>query len=497
MSLSVFVKGGCFVKRCRKAACLAFLLILAFCLHAFAESTDPIPEPTLNPDAAPYDADFPENLEPEQLYGLSAILVTQNTGEVIFEKDAYTLRYPASTTKILTVLLGILMVEDLNQEVEVSETAMAIPEDSSKMGLHTGEKIRYIDVLYGTMMLSGNDGTNAIAETVSGSIPAFVELMNRTAEVFGCENTHFVNAHGYHDDNHYTTAYDMALITREAMKNDTFRTIAGTVSYSIPRTNMQRARTITTKSEYMLTGSEENPNKYYYPYATGVKTGSHSHSGYCFVGAAAKEGVELVSVVFFTGKRARWADTIKLMNYGFSQYVSITPVQLYEMSPITIETSGYSTSDTNRGRVQLAARNREGGGSAVIIATRSEVREMAANIQSTLLIQYTRDFAAPVTAGEVMGTLTYFPEKGEPAVYDLVASRSVAVRENVPKTLEQIIAETNADPNPFPPFNADMALLLFTPLFLLGAGVLLIRWIMKKRRLRSGRAPKPVTRYPK
>lgn len=484
----------------RLKACLLVLLLL-FSLGASARAetatSEPIPEPTLNPDAAAYDAEHPENLEPEQLYGLSAILMTQNSGEVIFEKDAYTLRYPASTTKILTVLLGILMVDDLNQEVEVSETAMAIPEDSSKMNLHVGEKIRFIDVLYGTMMLSGNDGANVIAETVSGSIPAFVDLMNRTAQVFGCENTHFANAHGYHDENHYTTAYDMALIAREAMKNETFRAIAGTVTYSIPRTNVQRARTITTKSEYMLTGSEENPNKYYYPWATGVKTGSHSHAGYCFVGAAAKEGVELISVVFFTGKRARWADTIKLMNYGFSQYVSITPIQLYEMSPITIETSGYSTSDTNRGKVQLIARRQEGSATAVIIATQSEVREMAANIQSTLLIQYTRDFAAPVTAGEVMGTMTYFPEKGDPAVYDLVASRSVAVRENVPKTLEQIVAETYADPNPFPPFNADMAILIFSPILLVLLGVLILRRLRKKRRIRSGRAPRPVSRYPK
>ena len=471
------------------ALLLALFLLCPVGFAALGETTDTIPEPTLSPEAAPYDTDHPENLEPDQLYALSAILVTADKGEVIFEKDAYAIRYPASTTKILTVLLGIMMVDDLNQKVTVSETAMNIPADSSTMGLKAGEEIPFIDVLYGTMMLSGNEGANVIAETVSGSIPAFVNLMNETAQVIGC-----VNAHGYHDDDHYTTAYDMALIAREAMKNETFRKIAGTVTYAIARTNLQRARTITTKSEYMLSGSEENPNKYYFPDATGIKTGSHSHSGYCFVGSASRDGVDLISVVYFTGRRARWADTIKLMNYGFSQYVSVTPQDLYAMNPITIETSNYSTSDGNRGRVQLVCQTRADSYSPTIIATKSEIQQMAQNIQDTLLIQYTRDFEAPVTAGEAMGTLTYFPETGEPAVYDLIAARSVAVRENVPKTLEEIVAETYADPNPFPPFSL-YPLIVFSPALILLLLVLLILLLRRFFRHRGPRAPRPKQRW--
>lgn len=473
------------------------VLVFSFVSAGFAESEqqDVIPEPTLSPDAVTYDPEHPENLDPDQLYALSAILVTADKGEIIFEKDAYTIRYPASTTKILTVLLGILMVEDLNQMVTVSDTAMEIPADSSTMGLHAGEEIRFIDVLYGTMMLSGNDGANVIAETVSGSIPAFVSLMNDTASVYGCLNTHFVNAHGYHDDNHYTTAYDMSLIAREAMKNETFRKISATVTYSIPKTNVQRARTITTKSEYMLSGSEEKPNKYYFPDATGIKTGSHSHSGYCFVGSASRDGVDLISVVYFTGRRARWADTIKLMNYGFSQYVSTTAQGLYQMNPITIETSNYSTSDGNRGRVELVCRTRSDSYNPSIIATKAEIERLSSHITDTLLIQYSRDFEAPVTAGEVMGTMTYFPDSGEPAVYDLVAARSVAVRENVPKTLEQIAAETYADPNPFPPFSLEILLLLISPVLIIGAVILILFLIRKKIKRRNSRSPKPVSRY--
>ena len=479
------------------AVFLAFLFLFS---AALAEQATPekIPEPTLQPDAPAYDTDHPEDLVPEQLYALSAVLMTEDKGEVIFEKEPDEIRYPASTTKILTVLLGIMMVDDLEEKVTVSPTALMIPEDSSTMKLKEGEEIRFIDVLYGTMMLSGNDGANVIAETVSGSVDRFVELMNETAAAYGCTSTHFVNAHGYHDDNHYTTARDMALITRRAMQNETFREIAKSTTWSIPRTNKQRARTITTKSEYMLTGTEEKPNKYYYEYATGVKTGSHSRSGYCFVGAAEKDGVRLVSVVFFTGNRARWADTIKLMNYGFSQYTSVTPVQLYQMNPITVETSNYSTSDTNRGKLLLTCQpSGPESSSARIVATKSEIRRMSENLQDFMLIQYTRDFSAPIAVGEQMGTMMYFPEIGEPVTYILTASRSIAQRDNVPKTLEEIISETYSDPNPFPPFGFEMAMILFSPLLVLLVFFLVVLRIRRSRRKKGLHTPKPVNRYVK
>ena len=458
-------------------------------------TSEPIPEPTLSPDAAEYDPDHPEDLAPDQLYALSAVLMTQDKGEVIFEKDADTIRYPASMTKILTVLLGLMFVDDLEQTVIVTDTAVSVPSDSSTMYLKAGEEIRFIDVLYGTMLLSANDGANVIAETVSGDIPHFIDLMNETADAFGCSNTHFVNAHGYHDDNHFSTARDIAIIAREAMKNQIFREIAGSVTYRIPKTNMQRARTITTKSEYMLSGSEDKPNKYYYEYANGIKTGSHSRSGYCFAGSASKNGVDLISVVMYTGKRARWADTIKLMNYGFSQYTRVTPVDLYNMNPITIETSNYSTSDTNRGKIQLICTPKEG--SLEIVSTQSDIKRMADNLKDIVLIQYTRDFQAPVKAGEEMGTMTYYNEKGESAVYSLTASRSVEKRENVPKTLEEIITETYADPNPFPPFTLEFALIFLGPpviLIVLAAVFIIMR---KRRRTHRMRTPRPVNRYVK
>ena len=487
----------------RLIPCLIVLLLLCTVLfspdRAASEATaEPIPEPTLSPNAEKYDPEHPENLSPDQLYALSAILMAADTGEVIFEKDPDEIRYPASTTKILTVLLGIIMVDDVYQYVTVSDTAVAIPEDSSSMHLHAGEEIRFIDVLYGTMLVSGNDGANVIAETVSGSIPAFVELMNSTAQMYGCTNTHFMNPRGYHDDNHYSTARDLAIISREALQNDLFCEIAASVTWSIPKTNMQRARTITTKSKYMIPATEESPNKYYYPYAIGIKTGSHSQSGYCFAGAADKDGVRLVSVVMFTGDRARWADTIKLMDYGFSQYISVTPMDLYNMNPITIETNNYSTSDPNRGKILLSCQlqNPESV-SPKIVSTSSEVKRMAANLKNIMVFQYTRDFSAPITAGETIGTMTYYPQYGDPVVYLLTASRSVARRENVPKTLEEIVNETYADPNPLPPFSFNLLMIFLSPVIVIGILIGAIIFIRKRQRAHRMKAPKPSHRYVK
>ena len=252
----------------------------------------------------------------------------------------------------------------------------------------------------------------------------------------------------------------------------------------------------------MLTGSEDNPNQYYYENATGIKTGSHSHSGYCFAGSASRDGVELVSVVMFTGRKARWADTIKLMDYGFSQYMSVTPVEIFNMNPITIVTSNYSTSDTQNGKLQLVCTPVDQNVS--IVTTKSEIDRIAESltdvfdsVTNTFQIQYTRDFRAPIKAGEEIGYMYYTPPYGDTVRYLLTASRTIDQRENAPKTLEEIVAETYADPNPFPPFNFEFCLILFgPPLLIIGLiSFLVIRH--KKKGARRMHAPKPVNRYVK
>ncbi len=463
-----------------------FLLLPGFLFPARAES-----------DADPYDPEHPEKLQENQLAATSAILIEANSGEVVFEKNADQIMFPASTTKILTVLLGLNIGktnDQLNETVTISAEAMNIPEDSSTIPLSAGETIRFEDLLYATMVKSGNEGANAIAEIISGSIPAFVDVMNETAQMMGCTSTHFVNPHGLHDDNHYTTARDMAIIAREAMNNSAFRQIAATTSYALPRSNMQRARTLRNSDNALMNQGENN--SYYYPYANGIKTGFHDQAGRCYVGSATKNGVTLISVVLNSSSTGRWTDTKKLMEYGFSQYISVTPVELYDRNPIELETTGFSRDDSNLGRLPLYLVPLDSSATASIIATRSQVEAMARNLQQKVIIEYLRDFAAPISAGEQMGTLTYFPpeEGSEPVEYALVASRSIKQRENAPKSIQEITEETYADPNPFPRFSLELVLMALLP----AAGVYLIirtlRSIFRKRTGRGTNLPKPTSR---
>ncbi len=484
------------------ALLLAFLILMVSPAARAASSkptaTPPLyPRATLSPDAPAYDPEHPENLESDQLYCWSAILIEADSGDAIFEKNADDLRHPASLTKIMTVYLALTCVEDLYMTVTASERAVNVPSDSTTMKLQAGEEMPLMDVIYGTMLLSANDGANVIAETVSGTIENFVDLMNSTAQLMGCTSTHFANAHGYTDPTHYTTPRDMAIIAREAMKLDDFRDIVSTYTYTLPSTNMSRARTITNTNELFNPGTEEKANKYYYPYANGIKTGTTDAAQYCFVGSAEQDGVNLISVVMYSGSDSRWADTIKLMNYGFSQYTSITPIDLYNMNPITIETSSYSLQDANMGRLRLTcvAQNATDAAKARITATKTAIDAMANRLKSTVMIQYDRDFKAPIEVGEVMGTMTYFLDNGDPVVYNLIASRSVAVRENMPKTVDEIWNETMADPNPLPPLNSDMVLFLFGISLVIWGLLQLLLYLRRRHRRNHGHVPKIGRRY--
>ncbi len=474
-----------------------FLLLPVFLFSALAEEDEDKFIPPEGPsDANPYDPVHPENLDADQLTATSAILIEANTGEVIFEKNADQIMFPASTTKIMTVFLGLTIGKAnglLDEIVTTSEEDYNFPDDYTDIPLEVGESIRFEDLLYATMVKSGNEGTNTIARTISGSIPDFVNLMNETAQYMGCTSTHFNNTNGVKDENHYTTARDMATIAKVAMDNSSFRQIAATTSYPLPRSNKNGSRTVrNTRNPLMVQG--EN-NKYYYPYANGIKTGFHNQAGYCFVGSAAKDGVSLISVVFYSTDTGQWTDTTKLMEYGFKQYVSVSPVELYDMNRIELETTGFSMDDPDLGKLPLYLVPLDPTATASIVATRSQVEAMARNLQQLVRIEYIRDFAAPIQAQEQMGILTYFPpDRSEAVEYALVASRSIKRRENAPKSIQEIITETYEDTNPFPRFTFElvfMALLPFGGLYLL---LRILRRVSRKFTGRGSNLPKPTSR---
>ena len=482
----------------RKWLCLCFCAVFALMPFLSCAAAEEVPyiAPTLPADAEPYNPETPELLEENQLYAKSAILIEASTGQVIFEKDPDAVMYPASTTKIMTILLG-LTLGDLSQTVYLSESAMAdLEEGAAVMDLEVGESINFEDLLYGTFVRSANEGANLIAETIAGSKEAFADLMNEAAAMYGMTSTHFVTPSGLHDDNHYSTVRDIATLARAAMENEKFRSIAKTYTYSLPKSNLHRARVLTHSSRKFFNPSLEE-NDAYYPYATGIKSGYHSRAGYCFVGSAERDGIELISVVFYTTENGRWTDTKKLMDYGFSQFVSMTPQQLYRENPITVETSGFSLDDPGFGRLELGVQARAGSQPVYIVATKSEMESMARNLRQTVLIEYTRDFITPITEGEVMGSMTYYPNDGSgPVTYDLVATRSIARRANAPLTLEEIEALVYSDPNPFPPLSVELVMLLLLPVGGVVLGVkILLRLFHKDHKGRPSRVPKPKNRW--
>lgn len=427
----------------RRLICLLLALGL-LTISAVAE----MPNPTLDPNANPYDETHPELLEADQLYCTSAILIEQSTGEVIFEKNADLTMYPASTTKIMTVLLGILN-SNLDDTVTVSYNGSAaamraIDSEATVISLQEGEELTMQDLLFGTLIRSGNDGAVAIAEAVAGNESTFVALMNQTAHDLGMNSTHFMNPHGLHDDNHYTTARDLATLARYAMQNDTFRTIAKTTEYKMATTNKQRSRTLTTRHRIMLPQYNKTDNRYYYAPMTGIKSGSTSLAGYCYVGSASLNGVDLISVVMYSSQYGVWTDTKKLMEYGFSQYQHVTISELYNLNPISIYTSAYEIDDPNQGQLTLLCQPQDATQAALaeLSTTKKRIEYLSENLRDLVTVSYTRDFAAPVSAGEIMGTMTYVSDDGTPITFNLVASRSVARRSNMPLTYEEIVAMT-------------------------------------------------------
>ncbi|MGI6690181.1 MAG: D-alanyl-D-alanine carboxypeptidase family protein [Christensenellales bacterium] len=440
-----------------------------------------------------YDANHPENLFAAHIRAESAILIEAESGNVIFEKNADDIRYPASLTKIMTIMIALMMCED-DEMVTVSENAVNIPADSSKIGLKAGETLPMIDLIKATMIKSGNDGSIAIAEHVSGSEPAFVNLMNETARQFGCTNTNFVNSHGYHDEYHYSTVRDIAIIAREAMKYPAFQEIAALWRFTLPRTNMSDARALTSTDADIFNPESDA----YYPYITGIKTGQHSMAGYCYAGSSYKNGISLISVVCKSNKAGRWTDTRRLMDYGYTQYISTSVEEIFRKNPKVVDISAYALDDDNLGRLPLDIQKKDPAANDNLFGLLGQ-DDMWMHIYNTRTsISYTRTLEAPVAAGEIIGTMIYRPEgsDAEPVEYDLIATRSINRREAAAPSLEAIRAYTEADPNPFPRFSLEFLFIMLLPVFaVMILARLLFKLLTKKRKPRIRRTAGYKTRY--
>lgn len=257
----------------------------------------------------------------------SAIIMDADSGQIIYEKNSHTRQYPASITKILTAYLAIKN-GDLNSTITMSDAAVwGIDRSSSHIALDVGEQISMSDALYAVMLVSANEAAWALAEQVSGSLQNFVQLMNDTAKDLGCKDTNFTNANGLHDPNHYTTAYDMALITKEALTSKTFRDYASETYHEIPPTNMNsETRYLTQGNRMMLSDSE-----YYYSACKGGKTGFTEDAGGTLVVWAEKNDMKLICVTMGAPDNAiNYKDSIALFDYAFNNFSNSTLLSDFE-----------------------------------------------------------------------------------------------------------------------------------------------------------------------
>jgi len=253
----------------------------------------------------------------------TAVAIDADSSVVLYNKDMNKKIYPASTTKILTAILAIENV-DLQKSIVVSKTAIKIPWDSSSVYLKAGEVITIEDLLYCLLLNSGNDAANVLAEAVSGDIKSFVKLMNKKAKEIGCTNTNFNNAHGYSDDNHYTTALDMAKILSYCVKNETFVKIFSTKSYIVEETNKTKEKRYLYNTNRLILTSEDSVYARYYKYCVGGKTGYTDEAGRTLVAYGKKDNKYVVVTIFGASTKGsedvRYTDAINLFEYSFNNF---------------------------------------------------------------------------------------------------------------------------------------------------------------------------------
>jgi len=332
-----------------------------------------------------------------ELGSSAGILVESKTGRILYEKDAYTKYYPASTTKIMTALLTLENVSDLKEVTTVSyNSVFTVPAGYSTDLLKVGEELTIEDLLYALLVKSSNEAANVLAEYVSGNVESFATMMNTRAVELGCKSTHFVNPNGIHNENHYTTAYDLSLITAETMKNETFRKMVSTASYTLPSTNKYDRidRNLITTNDIIRKSS-----KYYYEYAIGIKTGYTTPAKNCLVAGANKDGVELIAVLLHADKlnsnreSVRDIDAKNLFEYVYNNFSEKTIVEKNEaIHTIKVKNATSATKNLN-----LLAENK-----IESLVTNDKLK----NIETPEII-LNENIKAPIKQGQILGTVSY------------------------------------------------------------------------------------------
>jgi len=352
-------------------------------------------------------------------YCPSCILIEANTGKILYEKNSNDVRFPASTTKIMT---AILTVENCNLDdvATVSHNAVySIPYDYTHASLKEGEELTIEQLLYALMIPSANDAAIVLAEHISGSVEEFSKLMNKRAEELGCKNTHFVNPNGIHSKDHTSTSYDLALMGKFAMQNSIIRKIVSTTQFTLPATNKY------SKTDRIFNNSNDLLNtysRYYYEATTGVKTGYTGEAGNCIIASAKKNDFEVILVVLGgestnTGLSQRYLDCKTLFDYAFNNYSLKTLNEKNAvLKQITVRGATEETQNLN-----------------VLIKDKIEIFSENSADLSSLEPEITLDenLMAPISANSAIGKITYNYD-GQTYSSDLIAETQVLSSDFLP-----------------------------------------------------------------
>lgn len=453
----------------------SFLFVLIFIFAAFS-STALAAEPEYTGDPA----------------GYAWMLIDADSGRVLLSENENERIEPASTTKIMTLLVAI---ESGKLSDTVTISGHADRQGGSSCDLSEGSEINLKNLLTAMMMASGNDAATAVAEHLGGGEEGFADMMNAKALELGMTNTQFVTPHGMHEEEHYTTATDMAILARAAMKNSTFVDIVDRAAYTLPENNRKYPTT-----NQLLDGESE----YYYAYATGMKTGSTDEAGHCLVASASKDGMHLIALLFNyeeEDRNRRWTDSKSLFDFGFKNYKTLKISEILKDTPPLQQTvENCSATDEKGGVLEFAAPSEE---TYVTISddTASGLDNGSDSVQIEPVFTAVTPLQAPIQKDKVLGTVTYKSEKTGEVIYSgsLVASRDVlqagtessvkggtAVATLPPTIPEQLIKKSD---------HSGIWLWLLIPLALIGFLVFRLLTVNKKRRKRYSTRRKPQYSY--
>ena len=375
-------------------------------------------ETTTTDNKAPDDAQDiqNDNIPPkvEDKLGLNskcAVLMDAKTGLILYDKNKDFKSYPASTTKILTALLAIENTKPTDILTHSHNAIYNIGPGSSHIGMREKEQITMDDALYGVLLASANEVCMAIGEKVSGNVDAFVDLMNKRAQQIGAKNTHFANPHGFHDPNHYTTAYDLALIMQQAIKNPDFVKYISTPRHTIPETNIvNEKRMLNNSNKLILTTSP-----FYYQYCVGGKTGFTDEAGHTLVSYAKKGDIELIAVVMQAEGTNSYTDSIKLFEFGFSDYDNVEIFQKDSYKNKTLAYQTFKDKEIDLGNITMSAQS-----------------NLSVNIPKNVDIQKIERVCtvptkvkAPIKEGDNLGSLDFIYDGKKIGSVDLYAENTI------------------------------------------------------------------------